>query len=184
MRTSSLALLLAVFVMAAALPKNTFQLKSEESEMTISGTSSLHDWHCPVEKIAGTFANADGATGLAPVTSATVTVQIADIECGKKLMNNKLRDALKGKDHPAVTFKLTSVMPAGAKWKAKGNLAIAGATHPMEFDVTPAFENGTYRFQGEVTMSLDAMGLERPSALLGTVKTGDEIKVNFNVVAR
>ena len=146
--------------------------------MSISGTSTIHDWTCDVEAVSG-WAETNAGT----FASGKVTVQVSDIECGKRVMNRKLNDALKGDDHPEISFTATAITAAGEGWTAEGNLNVAGAVHP----ITVAFaasEGNPSKITGEVELSLDDLGVEKPTAVLGTIKTGNLVTVRFDVSAK
>jgi polyisoprenoid-binding protein YceI len=150
----------------------------EESTMSISGTSTIHDWTCDVESVAG-WAEIDAGV----FASGKVTVQVADIECGKRVMNRKLKAALKGDDNPEISFTATTIAAAGEGWTAEGDLNVAGTVHPIAVAFA-ASEGNPSKITGEVELSLDDLGVEKPTAVLGTIKTGNLVTVQFEVSAK
>lgn len=175
---TALAVGLAIVLIAAASPLVRLQFSPEESTMSISGTSTIHDWTCEVEAVNGWAEVEAGA-----FTAGAVTVKVEDIECGKRIMNRKLRDALKGDDHPEITFTPSAFEAADGAWTAQGTLDVAGASQ----DVTVGFSSSDadpQHITGSVELSLEALGVDRPTAVMGTIKTGDLITITFDVSAR
>ncbi len=146
--------------------------------MTISGTSTIHDWTCDVESVAGWAETNAGA-----YASGKVTVQVSDIECGKRIMNRKLKDALEGEDFPEISFTASTITGADEGWMAEGELTVAGKVHPLTV-VFAASEGNPSKITGEVELSLEALGVDRPTAVLGTIKTGNLVTVRFDVTAK
>lgn len=170
---------LLALVLAGWQARERYSFSSPESTLTVSGTSTLHDWSCDVTKVEGWAESPDPGS----VVGAQLRVVVGDIECGKRTMNRKLQEALLADAHPRITFVTREIISDGNGLVARGTLSIAGADHSLEFPVQSEFATGSYRFRGSVTLSLEKMGVDRPSALMGTVKTGDEVTVSFDVKA-
>lgn len=177
------AFLTSVLVLTAGNAPARYTFGADQSSMTISGTSSLHDWHCEAEDLAGWVETVD-ATSATPVAQrGEVSVTISDIECGKGLMNKKLRDALSADDHPSVLFVADSITTEGSAWTVTGTLSLGGNQFKIMVPLEGSFADGKTRMEGSVEMSLATLNVKPPTALLGTIKTGDLVTVAFNVVA-
>ena len=115
-------------------------------------------------------------------SSVTIRVAVDEIECGKGVMNKKLRDALKSDKNPEVTFVLDSASLEGSgKLAATGNLTIAGKTRPVEFEVTEKTTDAGLNYEGSVDLLMTDFDVKPPTAMLGTMKTKDEVTVSFSV---
>lgn len=182
--------LLAAFGLVAFSSVDNLQFQPE-STLTVKGTSTVHDWQCASPQIAGTLqaeAASDGAlTGLKTVS---VTIPVQGLDCNNGTMNKKLRDALKASSSPAIRFSLSGAeigTGTGSTFpvNATGRLTIAGQTQTVRIAAQgEVLGNGRYRFHGEVPLQMSAFGVDAPTAMLGTLKTGDAVTVAFNVVAR
>ncbi|HNA42827.1 MAG TPA: YceI family protein [Saprospiraceae bacterium] len=63
-----------------------------------------------------------------------------------------------------------------------GNLTIAGTTKPVTLTATVAAKDGgILHCTGSKTFKMSEYQVEPPTFMFGTVKTGDEITVTFNV---
>jgi polyisoprenoid-binding protein YceI len=82
---------------------------------------------------------------------------------------------------PDITFTSTSIASLGAdRWMVTGRLTIHGGTRSTTFSVLR--QDG--RFRGTVALRQRDFGIEPISILGGTVRVKDELKIEFDVVAR
>ena len=158
-----------------------------ESRLWIEGTSSLHDWRCDATGVGG-WIEVEAQESLA-VPAADVTVPAAGLDCKNGTMDRKARAALAADDHPALRFVLdrAEVRPGTEGTfdvAATGRLTVAGTTRTQQLTVAgAALPDGRFRFAGTVPLRMTAFGIDPPTALLGTLKTGDDIVVHFEVIA-
>lgn len=193
-----LSVLLASTLLIAwsGLAPVSYTFESTPNEMNVEGGSTLHDWSCPIETLDGNLqvdtAGASGPAGLGSLSRVQVQVPVDAIQCEKETMNEKLRDALQINKYPQVLFTLqdaqVSPLPdSGETWfsiDATGELILAGQRRQIELPVKgQRLQNGKLRFVGSHTILLSDYDIERPSAMLGTIKTSKEVTVNFDVTA-
>jgi len=158
------------------------------SKIWVEGTSSVHDWTCNVAQFAGTVAAEPADAGLAALTGTSLTVPVQGIDCDNGTMNGKVRDAL---GSSPIRFALTSATPAapGADgWfqiRATGDLTINGTTRAVQMNVRARATDGGFRFTGQHALKMTDYGVRPPTAMLGALKTGDQVTVHFDAtVAR
>jgi polyisoprenoid-binding protein YceI len=156
-----------------------------KSDFSISGTSNVHDWESAVTKISwrGTFNFTDGV--LSELSDVKVNIPVDGIISTKgRIMDGKTYDALKEEEHPNIVFTMTSatITNKGTKVAAKGRLTVAGVTKTINLAVmiTP-LADGQYQVSGAYPMKMTDFGIEPPTALLGTMTTGDDVTINFNL---
>lgn len=183
-RISSLLIVCALMLAHTASAQLTVQ---RGSTMRIDGTSNVRGWNCTVQNYNGSFTVQESANALTGITALTVTVPISAIECGNGTMNGKLRETLKHEEHPNIRFTLTNANVTAGQGDAftvasTGNLAIAGATNAIQMNVQgQALGNGRYRFTGSAPVSMSQFGMRAPTALMGTMRVGDRVTVQFDV---
>ncbi|GAB5518687.1 MAG: hypothetical protein RhofKO_09380 [Rhodothermales bacterium] len=176
--------LLAVAILSAALPAPTRLTLTSESQLSISGTSSVHDWTCTIDDVDGALDVTYTGETLQTLNHVTVTVQADAIACKNRTMNRKTRAALNAKAHPSIVFELTAAEITDAYVQISGNATVAGTTQPLMFRAeAKALGPGRFRFTGEVPLLMSDFGIKPPTAMLGTLKTGDAITIAFDVVA-
>lgn len=163
----------------------------QDSKLWVDGTSSKSDWTVHAAEVKGSF-GITGSGADASVTSGKISVESEKLEGGKStIMDRLMHDALKVKEHPTITYVLTSAERGGTPGedgamllKTKGKLTLGGTTKDIEMDVkgTPT-PDGTFRFTGSHSLKMSDYGLEAPVAMFGALRTGDVVKVHFDVVA-
>ncbi len=169
----------------------------EESSLTVSGTSSLHDWSCEAREADLSAELADGAStaevdgGGFVVSGGTFRVPTAALRCGKGPMDKNLRRALDAEEHPEIVFELTErveVPDPGDRTveiPIPGRLEVAGASRRLEVTAAVSADGeGRVRIQGEVAFDMSDFGVEPPTAMLGMLKTDDRVSVHFDLALR
>ena len=107
---------------------------------------------------------------------------VNSIESGKSKMNNNMYEALKAKQFPTIKFVLNEVVGIdGGKVKANGNLEIAGVKKPVVLEAKASVTGKVVTFQGSYTLKMTDYNVEPPVLMLGTLKTGNEVTVNYDV---
>lgn len=82
---------------------------------------------------------------------------------------------------PEIRFHSTSVDRAGeGRWTVRGELTLHGKTRPVKVDVNG--QSGRYR--GTAELKQRDFGIEPVSGGGGTVKVKDEVRVEFEIVAK
>ena len=179
LRISALTVFIAV-ASISAIADVPYKLDKQNSTMTISGTSTIHDWEMDVEELSGTLSVTDA---LDKLVSGDLTINVESIISEHSLMNKKTYDALKEDDFPQIKVKLIEAEGNLTSGNAKVELVIAGKTQ----QVTDSYqindlENGNFSITGELELKMTDFNVEPPVVLMGTIKTGDLVKINYNLV--
>jgi hypothetical protein len=175
-----------LFVALAALSGQAPLVGQSTATVTISGTSTVRNWSCPVEAAVKVTPGKPGeaAPGFpAGVQAVAFTVPVKAIECDNDTMNGHLREALKEKTYPQIAYRMKQYTMAGSgAAKVTGSLTIAGVTRPVSFDVklTPS-ANGV-RSQGETNIDMTQFGVTPPKVLLGQLIVGKMVRVKFDAM--
>ena len=153
-----------------------------KAELKVTGTSTLHDWEMVSDQAAGEGVLVVENGKLQGFQSLAVQMPAESIKSGKSAMDKNTYAALQTKKHKQISFVLSDIAPAGANlWRAKGNFTIAGVTQPASFEVKSSATGSSYNFQGKHAFKLTDYKIDPPTALLGTVKTGNEVVIHFNI---
>ena len=157
------------------------------SWIQVEGTSTLHNWTMKGSTIQGEISAPTPDNWNAPA-KAVVTIPVTSIKSEHAKMDKLMADALKAKTHPEVRFEMTEATPANATATAftlqtKGKLTIGGVTKDIALDVQGTRgSDGRYTLTGEAPIKMTAFGIKPPTAMMGTIKTGDDVKVTFRWV--
>ena len=179
---------LMLVLLAAWQPNPTIRYTlTEASTLWVTGTSSLHDWQCDATQVKG-WMDAEVGETVTGIPVAEISVP-TELDCDNGTMNKKTRSALKADDHKSISFKLTKaeIVPGTGKAfsvKTTGQLTIAGKTNTVTTTVKgEVLANGNLQLTGSLPVTMSTYGVDPPTAMLGTLKTGDDVTVHFKAIA-
>ena len=165
---------------------SSFSCDATTSSFKIQGTSSLHDWEMTSQACKGTLSIRPGEKSL-DFAEITVEVSVNSLKSGKRAMDRKCYDALKSKNHPNILFVLDRVKDLSPKGSSnyeavfQGNLHIAGVRRPTDIAVRISQKQGKIQIEGSKSLKMSDFEVEPPTALMGTIKTGNDIDIIFNL---
>src|SRR5690554_536585 len=175
-------MMLGFYLLPFQLVAQTKYKVGSDVELKLTGTSSLHDWEMLSNQATGEGVLILQDGDLVKVESLSVQMPAESLKSGKGAMDRNAYSAIDTKKHKQVQFVLNSFTNTGAnKWKAGGNFTIAGVRKAASFDVTSSKSGNNFKFEGKYTYNLTDYSIDPPTALLGTVKTGDEVTIHFNI---
>jgi len=165
-----------------------------ESKLWIDGTSNLHGWTCKAEKLEASVdldAAAAAQVSVAPpkaLKRVQVKVPVKSLKCGHGAMDDNLYKALNADASPEVSYILATfeATPGDAKdtftLHTVGTLTVAGKENKVSMDVVATrLADGTVKATGMVPIKMSDFGIKPPTAIFGRLKTGDEVKINFEL---
>jgi polyisoprenoid-binding protein YceI len=127
---------LALLVVAGALPAQEWVIDSAHSSVQFAVR------HMMVATVRGSFGKISGKVRWAPSNPAAAgveaQVEVATIDTREPKRDAHLRspDFFDAEKHPLMTFRSTSVTPAGpGRYRLAGELTIRGVSRPVIFDV-------------------------------------------------
>lgn len=157
----------------------------QSTKVLIHGSSTLHDWTSEAEKANVNLEVLTDDGNVVGINNAKVTIPVKDIKSEKgSIMDKKTWGALKEKDSPNITFMLGNVSPVTGSGtiSASGKLTIAGTTKPVSLSAKlKDLGNGVYEVSGMHPIKMSDYDMEQPTALMGTIKVGDDVKVEYTV---
>lgn len=184
-------LLVATAATASPIPPDVMTLQPQ-SRLWIEGTSTTKSFSCTAGTLdvnveaAGPGAASAVARGEKAVTTVTLAVPSARLDCNNGTMNNHMYKALKIEQHPTIQFALASYELSGDDQgmlaTMKGSLTLGGVTKSIEMKArTVEDQAGMLRVTGSHSLRMTEYGIKPPSLMLGTMKVGDQVKVNFDL---
>jgi polyisoprenoid-binding protein YceI len=192
-RTSQL-IILFVFgatVLLAQTAKGLLPYENRAHQMVIEGTSNLHDWQTKVFRLnlKAQFAVENNLVNT--VGTVVLTADARSIKSDKgSIMDGKTHDALKTEKHPNITFRLKQIQSLEmankvTEIKTTGDLSIAGVTRPVNMTVyTKLLPNNEIEVWGSYKLKMSVFGIAAPTAMMGSIKTGDEVIVRFDIIMK
>lgn len=185
MRRLFTAILGVFFCLSYASSQSTYEITS--SQLFIEGTSNVHDWKSEATKIKASGDIVLEASTLKSIKNLTVDIAVGGIKSTKgSMMDKKTWNALLKDTHPSITYTLTkvnSLTKSGDNYdiKTTGNLTIAGETRVVEITVKGKVTGNEIQFEGSKKLKMTDFKIDPPTALMGAMKTGDDITIVFNV---
>ena len=173
--------LLFGLIIFSAQAQETYEV-ADNSIMMIKGTSTLHDWESEVTEIKGK-ARLEVQNQCPQFEKVTLTIPVKSIKSGKSAMDKNTYEALHEREYPTIQFALQQIKPlASGKIQATGELRMVGTLRLVQVEakyevVSPSL----IRLMGTHTMKMTDFGIEPPTAVFGTIKTGDEITINYTL---
>ncbi|GGH40291.1 hypothetical protein IA57_02000 [Mangrovimonas yunxiaonensis] len=179
------AVVLFGLVMPLDLVAQNFTVDNQKSTLKVLGTSSLHDWEINAEKQSGSLQIEAG--DLLTIQTLKMTFDVNALKSGKSAMDKNTRNALNYDDYKTITFnfsKLKSSKKEGNFYNVVvvGDLTIAGSKKAIELPLRLEKSNGVVTLTGKKALKMTTFNIEPPTALLGSIKTGDDITIKFNTV--
>ena len=153
----------------------------KESRVWFDGTSTVRSFKCNAAKLDVSVVGEPAAAPAEIVKSASLTVPVAQIDCGNKTMNEHMRKALKAEQFQQISWTMTSYEVQGSNVTIEGKLTIAGKQNAIQLKGTGSAENGVIRFKGSKQFKMTEYGVKPPSLMLGTMKVGDPVTVSFDL---
>jgi polyisoprenoid-binding protein YceI len=187
MKRTAILLTLALAAFAASAERFA---PATGSLVRVEGTSTLHEWKMEGSTIDGQI-NAPTPDNWNAPANAVVTIPVTSIKSEHAKMDKLMAEALKAGSHPQIRFEMTEATPkqtgtTSFVLAAKGRLTIAGVTRDVAFDVQGSkTADGRYALTGTAPIKMTAFGIKPPTAMMNTIKTGDDVKVTFRwIVAK
>ncbi|MBK7869324.1 MAG: YceI family protein [Saprospiraceae bacterium] len=179
-------LMIAVGMCNISLAQATYEITS--SKMTITGTSNVHEWESNVTQLTASADIMLEGNVLKAIKTLSVEIPVKGIKSAKgSIMDKKTWGALKQESNPTITYKLTKITALDKNGdnytiKASGNLNIAGTSKAIEMEVKgKLLSDGSLQFDGAKKILMTDFGIDPPTALMGTMKTGNEVTISFSV---
>ena len=189
------AVLAAGAAYAADVPETPSRITlAEASRLTLNGKSTMHDFASTATRMQLAIALADTlppgdsvvARLAAPgaVKSIVLTIPVEGMKSEKDGLDKNMYKALKAATHPNIVFRLRSA-EAGAtpsEFRVEGDLELAGQRQPIEMIVRASECPEGIVLEGSKALLMSSYGIKPPSMFLGTLKTNDQVVIDFRLV--
>lgn len=163
--------------------------RSAALDIRLTGTSNIHDWEMKALAGKGDATFVVSPTGqVTGLTALSFTLPAVNLKSEHTQMDKNTYKALKTSANPNITFTLTSadVTATGGnnyQLKCVGKLAIAGTVKHTDLIATAKYNpaDKSMTVTGIKKMKMTDYNVDPPKALMGTIKTGNDIAIAFNL---
>ena len=159
--------------------------------LLVSGTSTLHDWTMKsAEAECTAIFDFDAAGQISGLTKLNFTTPVNSLKSDHKAMDKNAYKALKTDKAPVIIYTLSSVNVSPGTGgtvtvTCTGKLTIAGATRDAQVvAVCKSNADNTISVAGTEKISMKDFSVDPPTFMLGTVKTGNDITLAFNLTLK
>jgi hypothetical protein len=156
--------------------------------LTISGTSTLHDWDMKsAQGACEAVITTTPAGAITALSGLSFSTQAESLKSGKGAMDKNAYKALKSDKFATITYVAHTAsvsLISGNDYlvKTNGKLTIAGATVDAEVQGTCKVNaDKTISVMGSKKISMKDFGMVPPSFMLGTIKTGNDVTLKFDI---
>ena len=183
-------LLITVIVAFLCMPFTSFaqkyNLDIQKSSLIVFGTSNIHYWDIKTENQKGfILINAENSL---QIKELNIVVEAESLKSGKGGMDKNTYKALNTNDYKTIEFnlissdKITDLDNENYNVTAKGDLTISGVTKRITLEFKLNIKNNLVSITGEKNIKMTDYKIDPPKALLGTIKTGDDVIIKFNTI--
>ncbi len=189
----SVLILLSLAISANAVSQTTLRISAKDSQMIIRGTSTLHSWQCRAEQPSGEITVELENGNIRAIKSLAIGVVVTAIrsidEKGayyEKSMDKNVYKALQAEKYNNISFSLSRInkktlVGKNILMEATGILRIAGVSKEITFQVQSTPRTGGVVFEGKLPLKMTDYKIEPPTAIFGTIKTGNEVTLEFKM---
>ena len=153
------------------------------SVITVKGTSNIHDWTMQASSFSCDGSFILKGDQLQDIKTLNFVLPVVNLKAKEDLMTTRAHKALKAEEFSKITFKLTdaTVVPGQKIIKVTGNLTIAGATNPISLQANYSVNGDELTCKGSKSIKMSDFKLKAPSFMMGAMKTGDEVTIDFTL---
>jgi len=179
-------IILALTALPLTASGQNYELSKNGTTIIIKGTSSLHNWEMDVRAYNSEI-QVDHEGSTAGIYNVSFVCRATDLKSESNLMDKKAYDALKAKDFPEIKFESTSkteIVINDNKFSGNlnGRLIIAGKTETVTIPFSGSVDgNNAISISAETDLLMSRFNIAPPTAMLGTLKTGDKISISLSL---
>jgi polyisoprenoid-binding protein YceI len=183
MRTTFIILL--TFLFQAGMAQETKSMLSTQSQVSIYGTSNVHDWSEHCDRISGSVTVTE-ESGTLTMADLTFKVEVKAIKSGKETMDEYTWEALLYEKFPIITYKaptlVTSASGNTTKVVANGTMTMAGKSRTEQITATCTVTPQGLKCSGKKVIDMTLYGVEPPSVMFGAMTVGKEVEIVYEIL--
>ncbi len=182
---SNFRMLTAVLLLSFGVNAQSYKLNNTTSSLLVDGTSNIHDWTIEAENTDGLLIVDFDEGNLEKIDKLEFSAVAESLVSGKSGMDKNTYKALNTDKYKNITFTLNKVNGiekiSGSDYKVKttGSLKIAGVKKQVNLNFNIRCESDQLVLTGQYRLNMTDFGIDPPTAMFGTIKTGEEVLIKF-----
>lgn len=164
-------------------PESRVQLHGDSTLRKFSAASTAFELSGTARPQPGVFANLPWI----PV-EVEMVLEVSSLTSRETTLDEHMHKNLNAEKFPQIILKISDfksgISRDGKNFPitAGGTLTVAGITNQIELLMNLTQEGENLRITGKKNLLMSDFGIEPPAMMLGTLKTRNEIEINFNVI--
>ncbi len=189
-----LAIFLLAFSVVPLFGENKKADGTGNADIKVLGTSNLHNWSMEDKDVSckARFTYLSGKTTMPDGLSVlTFSFPVHNLKSGESGMDSKAYGAMKAKDGGNIVFtaSASAITPGSGNHfsvKSNGGLTIAGVAKSIALTAACQINSGWVgnACTGTEKLKMSDFGIKPPTYMLGALKTGDALTIDFTMVVR
>lgn len=168
------------------LAQSQLKLDLSQSDIKVTGTSTIHDWEIDCETFAGSISG-NLAKDKIEIKDANFEVLVKSMKSGKSSMDDVVYEAMDEEKHPKIKYqyvKTKDITGSNGNYTAlvQGKLTIAGVTKLINLKLSIKVTDSGVLVEGKTQFNMSTFEIDPPKAMFGTIKSGDLVKINFKLI--
>ncbi len=156
------------------------------SSVKVEGTSNIHAWHAASSELTTGIYVAMPIGAGSTVDSVMLSVPVRSLKSGKGGLDKNLYKALRADQNPTIVFVMkrykSSLKDSAFAATVTGMLTVNGVQKEITAQAMMfADGQGGLKTVGSATFNMSEFGVKPPTALMGTIRTGDAVTVKFDL---
>jgi polyisoprenoid-binding protein YceI len=178
---------MSLFLFQDVVAQSALKLDNNSSILTITGTSNVHNWEMTATGIDASILVENLNGSLSNISSVDFSVPSKNIKSHNNIMDKKTWEAIKADRYKTIEFNLSDVVNFNINGtiisgNAMGLLTIAGKSNQVSVPFNGKVNgNNEMLIEGKKEIKLIEFDVEPPTAMMGTLKTGDSVNILFSL---
>lgn len=179
---------LMIFFSANTSFAQDFKINKGASNLKVEGTSNIHDWELSSNDFQGNLKAQLEDGQLVQINELNFAVVAESLKSGKGGMDKNTYKALNTDKHQRITYQLQKVnnidctSKSNCKVTTTGILTIAGTKKTIDMTFDAKVSGDRITLVGNQKLKMTDYKVDPPTAMFGTITTGDEVNIVFNTV--
>ncbi|NEV92708.1 YceI family protein [Psychroflexus sp. YR1-1] len=160
---------------------------ADENSILIEGTSNIHDWEILAKDFASEMELVIEEDDLKAINAIQLSIPVKSFDSGKGKMDKNTYEAMQADTYKLVVFTssapatLIEKSPGVYQAEVKGKLSMSGTAKMVSIPVELHKTKTGYTLKAEQELNMTDYKIEPPTALFGTITTGETVHVNFDL---